>query len=318
VPFDLNTNQFHFDTEIIIQLLLAGCRIVERPIPTYYGDEICRVDGLAYARDVMRAVVRARAQALGLFYDARFDCVSSDRPNAHYEVKLDFDSPHTFALRSIPAGSRVLDLGCAGGRLAAAIRQNGNYVAGVDVAPLAPGVVLDEFEQHDLNLGPPAMIARGFDVILLLDVIEHLAQPEVFARRLRELSGVRPETRIIASTGNIGFIIPRLMLFAGQFNYGKRGILDLTHTRLFTFSSLRRLFEQHGFRVLETRGVPGPFPLATSPRLGRWLVALNQLLIRCSKRLFSYQMVMVLQPSPSLDVLLKRAEQQAITKAAAS
>ena len=38
VPFDRNTNEFHFDTEIIIQLIKAGLRIRELPIPTYYGD----------------------------------------------------------------------------------------------------------------------------------------------------------------------------------------------------------------------------------------------------------------------------------------
>ena len=50
------------------------------------------------------------------------------------------------------------------------------------------------------------------------------------------------------------------MLLLGQFNYGKRGILDLTHTRLFTFASFRRLFEQGGFRVVDSarhsRAVP--------------------------------------------------------------
>ena len=46
VPFELNTNDFHFDTEIIIPFLLAGRKIVELPIPTYYGDEICRVNGM--------------------------------------------------------------------------------------------------------------------------------------------------------------------------------------------------------------------------------------------------------------------------------
>ena len=51
------------------------------------------------------------------------------------------------------------------------------------------------------------------------------------------------------STGNIGFFVTRLMLLFGQFNYGKRGILDMTHTRLFTFTSLRRLLEQSGFRI---------------------------------------------------------------------
>ena len=53
IPFGYNSNVFHFDTEIIIQLMLAGCRITEVPIPTYYGDEICRVDGLRYAKDVV-------------------------------------------------------------------------------------------------------------------------------------------------------------------------------------------------------------------------------------------------------------------------
>ena len=45
-----NSNGFSFDTEIITQLLSAGSRIAELPIPTYYGDEICRVDGLFVTR----------------------------------------------------------------------------------------------------------------------------------------------------------------------------------------------------------------------------------------------------------------------------
>jgi hypothetical protein len=50
------------------------------------------------------------------------------------------------------------------------------------------------------------------------------------------------------------------MLVLGQFNYGKAGILDRTHTRLFTFRSLRRLLVDAGFRIKEIRGVPAPFP----------------------------------------------------------
>ena len=49
VPFDRNHDGFDFDTQIIVQLLEAGKRIVEIPIPTYYGDEICHVNGLGYA-----------------------------------------------------------------------------------------------------------------------------------------------------------------------------------------------------------------------------------------------------------------------------
>jgi glycosyltransferase involved in cell wall biosynthesis len=55
------TDDFHFDTEIIIKLQHQGFRITEVPIPTFYGSEICHVNGLRYANDVVRAVRRYRA-----------------------------------------------------------------------------------------------------------------------------------------------------------------------------------------------------------------------------------------------------------------
>lgn len=49
VPFESFTNTWHFDTQIILAMAERGMRIVERPIPTYYGDEICHVNGIPYA-----------------------------------------------------------------------------------------------------------------------------------------------------------------------------------------------------------------------------------------------------------------------------
>src|SRR5439155_11611535 len=69
VPFEKNTNDFHFDTEIIIQLVLKKLRIVELPIPTYYGNEICHVNGLRYAWNVVKAMLRARLHEMNLFFD---------------------------------------------------------------------------------------------------------------------------------------------------------------------------------------------------------------------------------------------------------
>ena len=45
------TDDFHFDTEIIIKLQHQHFRISEVPIPTYYGNEICYVNGMTYARN---------------------------------------------------------------------------------------------------------------------------------------------------------------------------------------------------------------------------------------------------------------------------
>ena len=65
IPFEGNSDGFNFDTQIIIQLVDAGKRIAEVPIPTYYGDEICYVNGLSYARDVTGDVIRYRLSKLG-------------------------------------------------------------------------------------------------------------------------------------------------------------------------------------------------------------------------------------------------------------
>jgi hypothetical protein len=49
IPLDQMTTNWHFDTQIILEFLKCGHRITEVPIPTYYGDEICRVNGIPYA-----------------------------------------------------------------------------------------------------------------------------------------------------------------------------------------------------------------------------------------------------------------------------
>jgi len=240
IPFDLNTNDFHFDTEIIIQFVRAGMDIQEVPIPTYYGDEISYVNGLRYAWQVLLTTLKACAQDLSLFYDRKFDCRPAEDASSGYEPKFDFPSPHSFVLEYIPPGSRVLDLGCAGGHVAAALRRKGCTVTGVDAKPLAPGIALDAFYQHDLNDLPLPVDTGQFDHVLLLDVLEPLHSPEAFVQHLRSAGSYAHKQEIIVSSGNVGFALTRLMLALGQFNYGKRGILDLTHTRLFTFGSLRR------------------------------------------------------------------------------
>ena len=311
IPFDRNTNDFHFDTEIIVQLVFAKQRIRELPIPTYYGDEICRVNGLTYALNVVIAVMKARAQQMGLLYDRKFDCQPAPEVNAHYGLKLGYESTHEAALSIIAPGSRVLDVGCAGGYLGGLLRtQRGCRVVGIDAYPIAQGVELDGFIQHDLEKGLPEVDLHDFDRVLMLDVIEHVGSPEAFIETLHvAMSGKGGQ--LIISTGNVGFVVVRLMLLLGQFNYGKRGILDVTHKRLLTFASLRRLLEQGGFRIVSVRGIAAPFPLALGEGwLGRAAVAVNRFLIGLWKALFSYQILMVAEPRPTVECLLERAIQE--------
>jgi glycosyltransferase involved in cell wall biosynthesis len=54
IPFEANSDVFDFDTQIILQVLDAGGRVVEIDIPTFYGDEVSYVNGLVYGKDIVR------------------------------------------------------------------------------------------------------------------------------------------------------------------------------------------------------------------------------------------------------------------------
>ena len=316
VPFQFNSDGFPFDTEIIIQLLLGGFRIREVPIPTYYGDEICRVDGLQYAADVVRVTVMSRLHAVNLFYDRKFD--SQAQGNAFYDLKLDCTSSHTLALEAVAPGSRVLDIGCGPGAFARELKKRGCRVTGIDQHRPPDPQVFEGFHVWDGRLDLPLDLGQ-FDTVLMLDIIEHLTQPEEFLDVLRgAVGGGRRPPKLIVTSGNVGFCIVRGQLLFGNFNYGKRGILDLTHRRLYTFKTLRRLFEQCGYRVEQIRGVPAPLTkVLGATRLARFLVFVNELLIRIAKGLFSYQIFLVAMPLPTVRSLLARYTAESEEKARA-
>src|SRR5579863_4108952 len=194
IPFDRNSRDFHFDTEIIIQLVIAGLPIVELPIPTYYGDEICYVNGMKYAFNVVVAALKARLQSAGLFYDRKFDCAPQD--TLPYVPKFDYASPHTLAFERIRPGARVLDVGCAGGYMGAYLMKEKQCVVdGIDSFPLT-SASLSSFRLHDLNAGLPGLDFERYDYVLMLDVIEHLAKPEMFLEQLRRSLSLKPSVDV--------------------------------------------------------------------------------------------------------------------------
>jgi SAM-dependent methyltransferase len=307
IPFGYDTNAFHFDTEIIIQLLLAGCRLAEVPIPTYYGDEICRVNGMVYAKDVVLTTCASRLHRVNIFYDRKYDVVGPG--NTHYDLKLGYSSSHTLALDAVGEGRRVLDIGCGPGYFDEELARRGCRVTGVDQFPPLRPRAFESFLLWDETKPFPAADLRAYDYVLLLDIVEHLNHPEALLDRLREASrSVDRQPTFIVTSGNVVFAAVRLQTLFGNFNYGKRGILDLTHTRLYTFASLRRLFEQCGFNIERVAGIPAPFPKALGFNLlSRVLLRLNELLIHVSRGLFAYQILLVATPGPSVDALLDRS-----------
>ena len=142
----------------------------------------------------------------------------------------------------------------------------------------------------------------------MLDVIEHLAEPEKFLHRLRDALSANRAACVIMSSGNVCFFVTRMMLLLGQFNYGKRGILDITHTRLFTVASLDRLLRYAGYQIEEIKAIPAPYPLAIGLNpVSRAMLKVNDLLARMMPGLFAYQTLIVARPRPTPDFLLQSA-----------
>jgi 2-polyprenyl-3-methyl-5-hydroxy-6-metoxy-1,4-benzoquinol methylase len=294
VPFERNTDDFHFDTEILIQLLARGFRIAEVPIPTYYGDEISRVNGWRYAREVVRATLDYRRHRAGLKRVPKYE-VDGDR----YPAKLDDPySSHSKILARVPPGARVLEVGCGSGALGEALRARGCRVTGVDAAEPASSGACDAFVKQDLDRDPDLpRDPQGYDIVLLADVLEHVRRPEAILASARP--ALAPGGRLLASTGNIAHLWHRLSLLLGRFEYAPRGILDESHVHLYTLGAFRRLIEGAGFHVTRVDATPVPLP-ALHPMFGRaplsWLHALGHALSRAWKRMFAYQFILEAEP----------------------
>jgi glycosyltransferase involved in cell wall biosynthesis len=256
IDFESYTDDFDFDTEIILGLHAAGKAIVEVPIPTYYGDEICYVNGLKYAKDVTIDVFRYRARKLG------FGQGSTGLDTVAYDLKPSEHSSHGRLLgwlRTI-APTKVLDVGCSDGRFGALARALGHEVIGVDLVK-HEGVAgnLDGFVEADLNRGLPEQVGTGYGAIVAGDVLEHVTDP---ARLLNDLADrLAPGGSVLISVPNFAHWYPRARVVTGKFDYDKRGILDQGHVRFFTRKSFERLIAECNLDLVERGTVGSPFEL---------------------------------------------------------
>jgi len=73
IPFHLCSGGFHFDTDILIQLKMKNLKIVERPIPTYYGDEKSHVNVINYGLNILRSLLEYELHILGIKKSKKFN-----------------------------------------------------------------------------------------------------------------------------------------------------------------------------------------------------------------------------------------------------
>jgi 2-polyprenyl-3-methyl-5-hydroxy-6-metoxy-1,4-benzoquinol methylase len=162
---------------------------------------------------------------------------------------------HTQGILLTPPGSDVLDVGTADGHpVVDGLKARGCRVWGVEIdeqaaavaAPMCEQMVVGNVEQLDLT---QAFGDRRFDVVLCLDVLEHLVEPLDTLRRLQEL--LTPTGIVVASIPNVTHAAVRLQLLDGSFTYTDTGLLDRTHVRFFDRAEVTALFDDAGMTVLE-------------------------------------------------------------------
>lgn len=316
IPFELNSNGFDFDTDIIVQIKAFNGKIVELPIPTFYGDEISHVNVLQYGVKILLTCLQFRIQKLSLLYDPKFDLESQ---NNQYKEKFSFESSHSLPLKTVKNDDSCLIIGCGPIELIKPFLNKCKKLALIDlfISPEIRALNVAAWE-IDIDACDLSCLFKDqyYNKIFALDVIEHLKSPENLCRQIRNLNNC-PNAELILTTPNIAFLPIRLMLLIGLFNYGKRGILDRSHTRLFTYSSIRRLLVQSGYEILEIRGIPAPFPLALGDSwLAHKLLKINSFLCKILPGLFSYQLYVRAKVKPTVSHLLNEAEKHAEAEAA--
>ncbi|MFZ0933609.1 MAG: class I SAM-dependent methyltransferase [Bryobacteraceae bacterium] len=152
----------------------------------------------------------------------------------------------------IPAGSKVLDLGCSTGLRAAWLRRHCKcWVAGVEIDKAMAALArerCDSLQEADLDDLPLLPYPQShFDVLVFGDVLEHLKNPErALVHLLRYLV---PDGIAVISIPNFAYLGVRLRVLLGRFRYTDWGILDRTHLHFYTRQTAHDMVEQCGLTV---------------------------------------------------------------------
>lgn len=179
-------------------------------------------------------------------------------------------------------GLRLLDIGCGGGLISEPMARLGAAVTGADAAAENIEVARLHAEQSGLAIDyravtAEALLAEGaqFDVVLALEIVEHVADPQQFLTTCARL--LRPGGVLIASTLNRTPQSFAAAIIGAE--WVMRWLPRGTHqwSRFIRPDELAGMFEAAGVRVVDRAGMVFN-PLGWSWSLSRRDLAVNYLM----------------------------------------
>lgn len=167
-------------------------------------------------------------------------------------IPADIEESLGWLLDSIEPNKRLLDVGCSTGYFGSYLKQSKNLtVDGIEISEDKEEAkkVLDHVYSFDLESPWPSNIRKNrYDYILFGDILEHLRKPEEVLLQMRKL--LKPGGLAFISIPNIAHISTRLELLNGEFGYESTGLLDDTHLRFFTMTTLQKMINDAGFHIV--------------------------------------------------------------------
>jgi len=297
IPFWENTDSWHFDTEVLLQAKEYGCKIQEVPIPTYYGNEICRVNGVLYGFNCIATSFKYYLFRKKIFYCRALDITPGGRK---YLEKFDdpFSSHSKIFNRLREAGlggKKVLEMGVGDASLTKRMFEMGAIVDTIEMDPIA-GEVASSYcravYQENLEHLDKINLQDQYDVVVMADVLEHLKNSEFVLSKAK--SYVKTGGLLVVSLPNVANIYVRLNLLFGRFPYHTRGILDKTHVQFFTLKTAEQLLIRTGWVIVgeDVTSIPIGiiFPFLLKRPL-KYILNVLHAVTKMWKGLFAYQSI---------------------------